>query len=365
MQLDLVLLSAKDIQDALMCLLLASMEGKKSWANQQAKTLNFNEILQVEKSGYSPSQIIQGFISTLVREPKHEITEFCLVGLKINFFFRALMSFLRNDQYNKFKQATHLQQLECAWKNTVPSNQTKLEQWHPEHCISIMQIDSLVLWPMRNFQGLALIYWCQIDMWMNCIRWKQLVKVHASVTIGLGTSASVQSTQGNIFTSCDTVSIHHGGLMLLGCNLQEFSYCLRNCQQWMDESAVSKPQIHLYTQSPRNSTSPDVDVHEILFSSGCKEFHGLSVPAVVFMGQCCTDIIYELYSGHGRCHLEYATIQVFDKLPPWRRGGFSPGTSWLLFLEGTFLVSEHMQLQWDPGGGRHSGLSGISRPGNR
>jgi hypothetical protein len=76
----------------------------------------------------------------------------------------------------------------------------------------------------------------------------------------------------------------------------------------------------------------------------------------MFLGQCYTDIIYELYTGHGWHHLVYATIQVFDEWPPWRRGGFSPGTSCLLFSKGTFLVSEDMQLQWDPGGGRHSGL---------
>jgi hypothetical protein len=82
-QLDSIRLSAEDIHDTLMCLLLATIEGIKAWADQSTKSLNFPGILQVEQAGYSLDQIILGFISAPIRQIKHDITEFFMVGLKI------------------------------------------------------------------------------------------------------------------------------------------------------------------------------------------------------------------------------------------------------------------------------------------
>jgi hypothetical protein len=75
--------TAEDIHDTLMCLLLATIEGIKAWADQSTKSLNFPGILQVEQAGYSLDQIILGFISAPIRQIKHDITEFFMVGLKI------------------------------------------------------------------------------------------------------------------------------------------------------------------------------------------------------------------------------------------------------------------------------------------
>jgi hypothetical protein len=94
-----------------------------------------------------------------------------------------------------------------------------------------------------------------------------------------------------------------------------------------------------------------------LFISGCKQFNTKpSVLALVLMGWYRVDAVDELYRAQGWHHLEYATVHVFDMWPPWRRGGFSPGTSCLLSLQGILLATEHLQLPWDPGDERHSGL---------
>jgi hypothetical protein len=173
------------------------MEENNDCAEQCTKTSNFSEIRQVELACYSLS----------------------------------VMLVLMCDKYTKFKQAIHrnLQQLDCEWRNTLPTNEAKLEPWHPEHYVCIKS---------------DLIYLCQIIMMLNYARWKP--EANTYVASDEGTSADVQSAKGNIVTSCDTDTIHLGVLMLLGSNLQEFSYFLRNCKEWVDENAVPKPQIHLY-----------------------------------------------------------------------------------------------------------------------
>lgn len=134
MPLKCICLSAPYIQYTLLCLLLAAMEEKTAWTDQCAKTLNFYEIL-VERARYSLGQIIHEVFGTLVRQSKRDITKLSMIGLK-----NQIHVLLIEKNNKKFKHAIHgnLQQLDCEWKNTVPSTKS----WNPscKHYFAITQL---------------------------------------------------------------------------------------------------------------------------------------------------------------------------------------------------------------------------------
>jgi hypothetical protein len=288
----------------------------------------------------------------------------------------ALLLVLLNDKDNKLEQAVHRNLFVCARKSTIPTCQdtrgyqilflllnsvrqyfgptsslsvqatfvfmiARREHWESESCRFHKKYRNPLLQPMGILQ------------WVH----DQEVQIHTSVAIGHRTNAYVQLTEvatyfqsqaGNplVFlsacrcwhldslssdsfyiiwllqvhaelymrsgTACDTVSIHHGDSMLFGNYLQKISYCLRNCQQWMYESSVPKAHISLYRKITQCSMSPDAALDETLFLSWSKKFISLPVLAVVLMVQCCPDIILELYSGHGWCHLGYELHKCSD-----------------------------------------------------